>query len=130
MSSPIEDCALIGVGQAAALVNRNGSIDWLCWPQFDSDACFCGLFGTDDNGHWSIAPRTPARSISRRYEEDTLVLQTDLGHGEDRSPCVPSMGPRHGAGGRRSGRPDDSDGETACVKHHGANGPSGLFLDG
>ena len=78
MSSPIEDYALIGDGHTAALVNRDGSIDWLCWPQFDSDACFSGLLGTKDNGRWSIAPKGSEVSISRRYEEDTLILQTDM----------------------------------------------------
>jgi GH15 family glucan-1,4-alpha-glucosidase len=78
MSSPIEDYALIGDGQTAALVNRNGSIDWLCWPQFDSDACFCALLGTDENGRWLIAPKDPVNSITRRYETDTLVLETDM----------------------------------------------------
>ena len=78
MSSPIEDYALIGDGQTAALVHRNGSIDWLCWPRFDSDACFCALLGVDDNGRWSIAPSGPVVSTSRRYEEDTLVLETDV----------------------------------------------------
>ena len=78
MSSPLEDYALIGDGQTAALVNRNGSIDWLCWPRFDSDACFCALLGADDNGRWSIAPSGAIASVSRRYEEDTLVLETEI----------------------------------------------------
>ena len=77
MSSPIEDYALIGDGQTAALVNRNGSIDWLCWPRFDSDACCCALLGTAENGRWLLAPQAGRRSIRRRYEEDTLVLETD-----------------------------------------------------
>ncbi len=77
MSSPIEDYALIGDGQTAALVNRNGAIDWLCWPRFDSDACFAALLGTAEHGRWSIAPSEPVRSIQRRYEQDTLVLQSD-----------------------------------------------------
>jgi GH15 family glucan-1,4-alpha-glucosidase len=76
MSSPIEDYALIGDGQTAALVNRNGSIDWLCWPRFDSDACFCALLGAPENGRWQIAPKTSVRAI-RRYEDDTLILETD-----------------------------------------------------
>jgi GH15 family glucan-1,4-alpha-glucosidase len=77
MSSPIEDYALIGDGQTAALVNRNGSIDWLCWPRFDSDACLCALLGTNDNGCWLLAPQASVSSVRRRYEDDTLVLETE-----------------------------------------------------
>jgi len=77
MSSPLEDYALIGDGQTAALVNRDGSIDWLCWPRFDSDACFCALLGAAENGRWLITPNNKAHSIQRRYEDDTLVLETD-----------------------------------------------------
>ena len=77
MSSPIEDYALIGDGQTAALVNRNGSIDWLCWPRFDSDAC-CGLLGTAEDGRWLLAPQASACSVQRRYVDDTLVLETEM----------------------------------------------------
>jgi GH15 family glucan-1,4-alpha-glucosidase len=71
----IEDYALIGDGETAALVGRDGSIDWLCLPRFDSDACFSALLGTRDHGRWLIAPSEPAR-VSRRYREDTLILET------------------------------------------------------
>ena len=77
MSSPIEDYALIGDGQTAALVNKTGAIDWLCWPQFDSDACFAALLGTHENGRWLIAPKTPGKVV-RRYKGDTLILETDI----------------------------------------------------
>ena len=78
MSSPIEDYALIGDGETAALVNRNGSIDWLCWPRFDSDACFAALLGTRENGCWSIAPVAGVTQTRRRYHEDTLVVATEF----------------------------------------------------
>jgi GH15 family glucan-1,4-alpha-glucosidase len=71
----IEDYALIGDGETAALVSRSGSIDWLCWPRFDSDACFAALLGTPENGRWLIEPVEPA-SITRRYRPDTLILET------------------------------------------------------
>src|SRR3954451_23354603 len=76
MPLPIEDYALIGDCQAAALVGRNGSIDWLCWPRFDSDACFAALLGEPDNGRWRIAPKTEKFMVSRRYRPGTLILET------------------------------------------------------
>ena len=78
MSSPIEDYALIGDGETAALVNRNGSVDWLCWPAFDSDACFAALLGTEENGAWSIAPALDVVRTRRRYQGDTLVIETEF----------------------------------------------------
>jgi GH15 family glucan-1,4-alpha-glucosidase len=76
MPSPIEDYALIGDCEAAALVGRSGSIDWLCWPRFDSDACFAALLGTAENGCWSIAPMIEDVRITRRYRGNTLILET------------------------------------------------------
>jgi GH15 family glucan-1,4-alpha-glucosidase len=75
MTPRIEDYALLGDLQAAALVERGGSIDWLCFPRFDSGACFAKLLGTADNGRWLLAP-TNGGSASRRYLHDTLVLET------------------------------------------------------
>ena len=72
----IEDYALIGDCTTAALVGRNGSIDWLCWPRFDSGACFAAVLGTSDHGRWRIAPADPAPRVSRKYRDGTMVLET------------------------------------------------------
>ncbi|MFE7751539.1 glycoside hydrolase family 15 protein [Streptomyces sp. NPDC057428] len=79
MTPPIEDYALIGDLQTAALVGRNGSVDWLCLPRFDSGACFAALLGDEDNGHWRIAPQgtdSTETCTRRAYVEDSLVLET------------------------------------------------------
>ena len=76
MSNPIEDYGLIGNMISAALVGRDGSIDWLCLPRFDSPACFAALLGTRENGRWLIAPAQPLVSVSRRYLPDTAILET------------------------------------------------------
>jgi GH15 family glucan-1,4-alpha-glucosidase len=77
LPSPIEDYALIGDCETAALVGRDGSIDWLCLPRFDSDACFAALLGTPENGYWRIAPVDKAR-VRRRYRPKTLILETEF----------------------------------------------------
>src|SRR4051812_25043021 len=71
----IEDYAIIGDGQTMALVSRRGSIDWLCWPRFDSGACFAALLGDADNGRWQLAPRGRCK-VSRCYRHDSLILET------------------------------------------------------
>jgi GH15 family glucan-1,4-alpha-glucosidase len=73
----IEDYALIGDEQTAALVGLDGSVDWLCLPRFDSAACFAKLLGDEDNGHWRIAPEGAERCTRRAYRPDTLVLDTE-----------------------------------------------------
>src|SRR5262245_48628610 len=78
MASRIEDYALIGDCQTAALVARDGSIDWLCWPRFDSDACFSALLGTPEHGRWLIAPLEEEAKVTRRYRDDTLILETQF----------------------------------------------------
>ena len=78
MSLPIEDYAMIGDCHTAALVSKQGSIDWLCLPHFDSPACFAALLGSSENGHWSITPTDPVRSVRRRYREGTLILETEF----------------------------------------------------
>jgi GH15 family glucan-1,4-alpha-glucosidase len=78
MPSRIEDYALIGDCDTAALVTRDGSIDWLCWPRFDSGACFAALLGSAENGRWLIAPTDPTPRITRRYRDGTLILETQF----------------------------------------------------
>jgi GH15 family glucan-1,4-alpha-glucosidase len=73
---PIEDYALIGDCKTAALVGRNGSIDWLCLPRFDSGACFAALLGNADHGRWLIAPVDPHPRVKRSYRDTTMVLDT------------------------------------------------------
>lgn len=76
MTPLIEDYALIGDLQTAALVGKNGSVDWLCLPRFDSGACFAALLGDEDNGHWRIAPQGADTCTRRAYAGDSLVLET------------------------------------------------------
>src|SRR5690242_13832247 len=77
MPARIEDYALIGDCQTAALVARDGSIDWLCFPRFDSGACFAALLGAPEHGRWQIAPTANAHRITRRYRDGTLILETE-----------------------------------------------------
>ena len=74
----IEDYALVGDCRTAALVGRNGSIDWLCWPRFDSPACFAALIGKPENGFWRISPAGGNAAVTRRYLPGTLILETEF----------------------------------------------------
>ena len=76
MAKWIEDYALIGDCETAALVGLDGSIDWLCWPRFDSDACFAALLGTPEHGRWLLTPCAADAKVTRRYRENTLILET------------------------------------------------------
>jgi GH15 family glucan-1,4-alpha-glucosidase len=90
----IEDYALIGDCETAALVSRDGSIDWLCWPRFDSEACFAALLGTHEHGHWRIGARNPQARISRRYRPNTLILETRFETPEGAATLIDFMPPR------------------------------------
>ena len=94
LSTPIEDYAMIGDCHTAALVSKQGSIDWLCFPHFDSAACFAALLGTADHGRWSISPAEPIRSICRRYREGTLILETEFATDSGSVVLVDCMMPR------------------------------------
>src|SRR5688572_8246564 len=91
MASRIEDYALLGDCQTAALVGRDGSIDWLCFPRFDSGACFASLLGTADNGRWLLAPAGPVRRSRRRYWEGTLILETEFETDEGEASIIDFM---------------------------------------
>ena len=93
---PIEDYAMIGDCHTAALISRAGSIDWLCFPRFDSPACFAALLGTEEHGRWFIAPAEKIQRIERRYREGTLVLETVFTTPEGVVKLIDCMPPRSG----------------------------------
>jgi len=97
MALHIEDYALIGDCRSAALVGRDGSIDWLCWPRFDSAACFAALLGTVENGRWLLAPSQPILAVTRHYSPGTLVLETEFETETGRANVVDFMPLEEGA---------------------------------
>ena len=96
MAGLIEDYAIIGNCEAAALVGRDGSMDWLGLPRFDSAACFAALLGTAENGRWQIAPSTTDAQVSRRYRPGSLILETDVETGMGAVRLTDCMGRREG----------------------------------
>jgi GH15 family glucan-1,4-alpha-glucosidase len=92
----IEDHAMIGDLRTAALITKDGTLDWLCLPAFDSDACFAALLGNEGNGSWTIAPAAAVREVRRRYRENTLILETDFVTDEGTVRLVDFMPPRSG----------------------------------
>src|SRR5215813_9141652 len=93
----IEDYALIGDCKTAALVGRDGSIDWLCLPRFDSAACFAALLGTAENGRWLIAPKHPSLGVQRHYRPGTLILETEFQTETGSATVIDFMLPADGA---------------------------------
>jgi GH15 family glucan-1,4-alpha-glucosidase len=98
MPLPIEDYALIGNTRTAALVGRDGSIDWLCLPRFDSAACFAALLGDSSHGRWLLAPEEPVRAVHRAYRDGTLVLETEFETGQGTVRVVDCMPHWHNRG--------------------------------
>ncbi|MEP0508485.1 MAG: glycoside hydrolase family 15 protein, partial [Aurantimonas coralicida] len=96
MHRSIADYAMIGDCESAALVSKDGSIDWLCLPRFDSRACFASLIGTPENGRWRIAPRDLEFTSSRRYRDGTLILETTFRTATGSAMVVDFMPPRDG----------------------------------
>jgi GH15 family glucan-1,4-alpha-glucosidase len=97
MALPIEEYALIGDCKSAALVGSDGSIDWLCWPRFDSAACFAALLGSPENGRWLIAPTLAPRATKRRYRKGALILETEFQSETGSAVLVDFMPPADGA---------------------------------
>lgn len=95
MPSRIEDYALIGDLQTSALVGRDGSLDWLCVPRFDSPACFAALLGDPSHGRWLVAPSGPIESVSRHYRGTTLILETEFTTTAGRARVIDFMPPRN-----------------------------------
>ena len=98
MALRIEDYALIGNCESAALVGLDGSIDWMALPRFDSHASFAALLGTPENGHWRIGPSVPVTKVTRRYRPGTLVLETRFETAEGSVVLIDAMGRREGHG--------------------------------
>ena len=96
MRTALEDYGMIGDCETAALVGRTGSIDWLCWPRFDSDACFAALLGTPENGRWLLAPASAVKDTSRRYRDHTLILETRFTTEDGEVTVIDFMPPRSG----------------------------------
>ncbi len=94
--SGIEDYAIIGDLHTAALVGQDGSLDWLCLPHFDSPACFAALLDTPDAGRWRLAPASGGTCTSRRYQGDTLLLESDWVNPEGHVRVLDFMPPRGG----------------------------------
>lgn len=94
LSIPIEDYAMIGDCHTAALVSKQGSIDWLCLPHFDSGACFAALLGTMEHGYWSISPADPIRSMRREYRDGSLILETEFETESGSAKLIDCMMPR------------------------------------
>jgi GH15 family glucan-1,4-alpha-glucosidase len=94
MALPIEDYAVIGDTQTAALVGKDGSIDWLCFPRFDSGAVFAALLGTEQHGRWLLAPAGEVRAVRRRYRGESLVLETEFDTDDGTVRVVDFMPPR------------------------------------
>ena len=98
MAQRIEDYALIGNCESAALVGLDGSIDWMSLPRFDSPASFASMLGTPENGRWQIAPAVPVTKVTRRYRDGTLVLETTFETAEGSVLLIDAMGRREGHG--------------------------------
>ena len=97
MPSPIEDYALVGDCETAAIIGRDGSVDWLCWPRFDSDACFAALLGGAEQGRWLLAPSDRVGCVTqRRYRDDTLILETRFDTADGAVLLIDFMPPRSG----------------------------------
>ena len=94
MSTPLEDYAIIGDCETVALVSRGGSIDWLCWPRFDSGACFAALLGTSEHGRWLVEAIDADADITRRYRPDTLILETTIATRTGTATVIDFMPPR------------------------------------
>lgn len=150
MSQRIEDYGPIGDLHTMALVGRDGSIDWLCLPRFDSGACFARLLGDENNGYWRIAPVGARDCTTRHYRGDTLILETEWLTGDGRVRVVDAMPPRdraadvvpvvHGLSGRVRMRMDlrlrfDYGRIVPWVRHHEGDqlsaiaGPDSIWLD-
>ena len=93
----IEDYGMIGDCETAALVGRDGSIDWLCLPRFDSESCFAALLGGPENGRWQIAPQEPHEVTDRRYRQGSLILETTFTTAEGSARLIDFMPPKGNA---------------------------------